>query len=382
VSCTGGTACTAAGNYATAAALSLTLAEARRGTTWRAQRTPSPGGAATAQLSGVSCIRADACVAVGFRAESSGDNTRSLAEAWHGTSWRIQATPNVAAGGALSGVSCPVAGMCMAVGYYLNSSLLPVTLAEQWDGTSWKIEATPVPHGASFSELSGVSCTGTGACTAVGDYSGGTLAEAWNGTTWKIEATPNPVGSTFSGLSGVSCPTADACTAVGHYSGGTLAEVWHGTTWTIQVTPNPAGATRIGLSAVSCATAGSCTAVGSYTNNSGVLTTLAEARTGTSWRIEATPASKGYQGSDLLGVSCTAVTACVAVGVHPRSLTVVALAEAWDGSAWKIESTTLPARSINSDLSGVSCPAAGACTAVGSYTSPSPDDLTLAERRA
>jgi hypothetical protein len=59
----------------------------------------------------------------------------------------------------------------------------------------------------------------------------------------------------------------------------------------------------------------------------------------------------------------------------------VPLADAWDGTSWTIQPTPRLAGSVSSVLSGVSCPAAGACTAAGSYTNRSPDYRTLAEAR-
>jgi hypothetical protein len=48
------------------------------------------------------------------------------------------------------------------------------TLAEAWNGSKWTIEATPDPLGVPYSYLWGVSCsTSPTACTAAGqDYGG------------------------------------------------------------------------------------------------------------------------------------------------------------------------------------------------------------------
>jgi hypothetical protein len=98
---------------------------------------------------------------------------------------------------------------------------------------------------------------------------------------WAIQATPNPAGATSSVLSGVSCTAATACTAVGYYGNSsgtqvTLAERWNGSSWAIQPTPNPAGATSSVLSGVTCTAATACTAVGDYYNTAGTQVTLAE----------------------------------------------------------------------------------------------------------
>ncbi len=223
-------------------------------TVWKIQHSRNPQ-IERGQLDASSCTVADACTAVGSYVDGSGV-TVTLAEAWNGTSWSMEATPNPSSAtkDVLSGVSCTAADACTAVGFYVNGSGVEVALAEAWNGTSWSMEATPNPSGAVFGELEGVSCT-ENHCTAVGEWykkkppENFPLVESWNGTSWSIEPTPNPSGATSSGLQGVSCTAADKCKAVGMYtlSNGnepTLVESWNGTSWSIEPTPNPSGATE------------------------------------------------------------------------------------------------------------------------------------------
>ncbi len=121
-------------------------------------------------LSGVSCVSTSSCTAVGHYTNKAGDEV-TLAERWDGTSWAAQTTPNPtgATGSELSGVSCVSASACTAVGHYTNKAS-EMTLVERWDGTSWAIQTTPNPTGASRHLLSGVSCVSASACTAVGRY--------------------------------------------------------------------------------------------------------------------------------------------------------------------------------------------------------------------
>ena len=232
VSCPAANACVAVGS-----AGGGTLAEAWNGATWALQTTPTTGSGVPT-LSGVSCTSSSACIAVGTSGYGGSGRPPTLAERWNGTTWTIQTTPNPSGGGVLAGGSCASPTVCTAVGNYLNSSGIHVTLAETWNGTTWTVRTTPNPAGATSSTLSAVSCPpATNACTAVGNYvnpSGThlTLAEQWNGTTWTIQTTPNP-SATYSVLSGVSCTTAAACTAVGDYIDAlgtdvTLAESYSG----------------------------------------------------------------------------------------------------------------------------------------------------------
>ena len=148
------------------------------------------------------------------------------------------------------------------MGYYVDSSDVAVTLAEAWNGTSWSIQTTPNPSGAQASELNNVACTSASACTAVGywigsPYSQNALVEVWNGTSWSIQTIPTPSGAQATALYGVACTSSSACTTVGGYVDSssnvdTLAEAWNGSSWSIETTPNPSGAQGSLLSGVSC----------------------------------------------------------------------------------------------------------------------------------
>jgi hypothetical protein len=313
-----------------------------------------------------SCTSARACIAVGYHTSGTGARV-ALAEAWNGASWRVLATPTPAGAShaQLFSVSCSAASACTAVGSYANSTGRDLPLAERWNGARWTIQAAPSPPGATIAQLFGVSCSAASACTAVGSYRLSSprdipFAEAWNGARWKIQPVPSPVGATSAGLVAVACSPASACTAVGSYTNSsvtslTLAERWNGTRWRIQVTPNPAGSNGSGLSGVSCSSARACTAAGTSTS-SGLDRTLAEAWNGTSWRIQATPNPAGATSGGLSGVSCSSAGACTAVGDD--------FAERWNGTRWTLQVTPNPGRAV---LAGVSCPSRSACTAAGSH---------------
>src|SRR5439155_7373931 len=160
---------------------------------------------------------------------------------------------------------------------------------------------------------------------------------------WSIQPSPNPPGSQGTALSAVSCDPSGSCTAVGQYGTGgptlTLAERWNGSTWTIQPTPNPAGANAL-LTGISCPGRYSCTAVG-YSVSS-VVRPLVERWNGVAWRIQSAPIPPQSFWAIVQTVSCTARTACIAVGgVIGNGVDAQErpLAEQWDGTAWTIEPT-------------------------------------------
>jgi hypothetical protein len=427
VSCTAANACTAAGSYENGSDIYLTLAEAWNGSTWSIQATPSPTD--NSYLNDVSCTATNACVAVGYDyttgnpsaplsevwngatwaikstpgtytlagtwcaaadtcvAVGESSDGLALAEIWNGTKWAIKSPPDPSADSVLNAVSCSAAGACVAVGY--DQDFVPVTLAEVWNGSKWAIQSTPNPGGATTSDLIGVSCTAADACMAVGIYFDGsgyqTLAEVWNGATWAIVPTPDP-SSIDSELDAVSCTAANACVAVGSYESSSsgpivpLAEVWNGTGWAVQTTPDPSSSTLSQLLGVSCTAAKACLAVGSNFTSSGDTLTLAEVWNGTTWAIQSTPNPSGATTSELLAVSCTAAKACVAVGSYLASSgDTLTLAEVWNGTTWAIQSTPNPSGATTSELLAVSCTAAKACVSVGNQQGGSGDQLTLGE---
>jgi hypothetical protein len=342
---------------------------------WAIQPTPDP--AAQSVLNAVSCTSASECTAVGF-SENNGVAAATLAEAWNGKKWTIEAIANPDGSQIdLASISCSAATTCVAVGSYVDRYGTRLALAETWNGKTWTIEATPTPVGSSATDLMGVSCTSATACFAVGTVSGQSpVAEFWNGKTWTIEPTAHlPFGGT---LSAVSCTSVTACTAVGNYEDKsgvevTLAESWDGRAWVMKPTPNPTGAQFTLFSGVSCTSATACMAVGEFANSASEIVAMAEAWNGKTWTIEPTPNPPGT--NELNAVSCTARTVCTAVGTYFPSTSNGTLAYAWNGKTWAFESTSSLS---GADFRGLSCTSGTACTGVGNYGYPS-YSLTLVE---
>jgi hypothetical protein len=275
-----------------------------------------------------------------------------------------------------------VAVGAIAVGLALTMSL---ATAGANDTPGWAVQPTPNPAGAKQSALTGISCSASTACVAVGwsatraapygmyQSSRVVLAERWNGAGWTLQPTPIPAGAKDSEFTAVSCTSANACTAVGTYrdSAGadvTLAERWTGSNWIVQRTVNPgealteqefdAAQSGSNLNGVACASATSCTAVGHYSNNKG-STALIEHWDGSRWTLQ-TPSDPARH--PMSSVSCTASSACTAVGDAQD-----ALAEQWNGAAWVLQRTPslAPPKTPYGSFTGVSCRSGTVCTAVG-----------------
>ena len=357
---------------------------------WAIQPTPNEAGATSSVLSAVSCTSSSACVAVGYYVNGSSDDV-VFAEAFTTTGWTILSPviPTGASSSELSGVSCLSATSCTAVGSY-NNGTDTVTLIEHWTGgvaNTWVVQTTTAPTGSTYSTPTAVSVNPS---TAVGYYypkSGPTvtLAERWNGTTkiWDVQKTPNPTGSLYSVLNAVSCTSSGAaCTAVGFYYNTanttlSVAEHWNGKAWVIQKSMNPKGAFYSELYGVSCSSGTACTAVGYFVTSS-PLVALAERWNGKTWALESTPT--GVSNPELTRVSCSSASACTAVGFGDDSPSVT-VAEQWNGKTnkWTLQSPPNPAGSAGTVLSGVSCLSATECTAVGSSEPSSGQYATLAE---
>ena len=281
----------------------VTLAERWNGKTWSIIPTPVPPASLDSELNGVSCAPSGPCMAVGdFNFNTGATSTTGFAELWNGTRWtEIPTAQPASASSLLLGVSCRIASDCTATGWWnpVNTSE-SFPLVNHWDGTRWRVVPSPHPASLNDSVLSGVSCPAAGSCVAVGDFFTETpttflrdnLSELWNGTHWSRLPTPEPAGSSENQLGTVSCPAAGSCMAVGEDNSPagptvTLAEHWNGKTWSILPSPNPVNSGSE-LFGVSCRRLTLCVATGISGTSRGIVT-LAEVWQGGKWRIVRTP---------------------------------------------------------------------------------------------
>jgi hypothetical protein len=374
VACASPLACTAVGSSVDAAGNPVTAAWRATGTGWAHQTTTSPVGEVAGSFSGISCVSAALCSAVGKAGGS------VLAERWNGTQRSVDRAPNPAPGAALDAVSCPSATTCMAVGSYpTNSTGVARSFSELRSATGgWSQYAVPSPAAGSSMTLAAVSCASSTSCMAVGylatnaiDRGGSLLAESWNGHRWTIEtpaAAPKDASAAFAG---VSCPAPEFCEAVGDYSDASsgnlipLAERWNGAEWTVERAVAPAYMSSE-FNGVTCLSATSCVAVGDQYDGAETDSSLVEARVGTSWSVQPSADNGNDFVNILVSVACKSIADCTAVGYSTQNAysTTPPLAEGWNGTAWQIQATP-KSTWIDSQLSGVTCPD-GTCLAVGS----------------
>ena len=252
------------------------------GKKWKLVPTPNPGGTSAATdtnaLSGITCTAAASCWATGDQLDGSQTEVNEALH-WNGKAWTSVPTPNPSGTGSLEGntaasVTCIKSTDCWIAGYGNNSSGASDNETLHWNGTSWS--AVPVPQ-PGYGGLSGISCPSAADCWAVGTETrpGGDINEAmhWNGSAWSQVATPNPSG-TASGdnnlLFDLACASGSDCWAVGFYTISSYAQLnqvlhWNGTKWSQSGVPQPTGRKNVStnnLYGVTCAKASDCWAVG------------------------------------------------------------------------------------------------------------------------
>jgi len=170
VDCIWSNFCAAVGRYTTSGGSVKSLAMFWNGTSWSLQSLTDPEGAVQSTLLDVSCTKTpNRCTAVGGWKNSANEQF-TLAYRFNGSStWTLQSTPNPSGSIAsvFQEVSCATETSCTAVGSWVGGGVSNRTLAEAWDGSSWSIEGTPNPSGATFSAFFGVSCRST-TCLGVG----------------------------------------------------------------------------------------------------------------------------------------------------------------------------------------------------------------------
>lgn len=367
---------------------------------WRIEPSPDPTGATGAGLDAVSCSGPGSCVAVGSADYPSGHQLPRqlpLIERLSNGRWTIARSPALrgATASLLRGVSCPRADFCVAVGYVRYASPAAFdALAETWNGTSWTIDPLPAPAGAQEPELAAVSCPARGACVAAGDYIDAKtdtyrpLADRLAGHAWSLLAAPAPHGASGdSEFTGIDCATPAACEVVGNVNyNDTFQDVFayglSGSAWTAQHQVNPGPPPGNFDNGVSCSSAGACTSVGTVWIVQ--ESALAEYWNGSTWVRQTTPAPPGRPETTLLGVSCGGATSCVTVGGSARVNQknghlgpYHAMAEVWNGTAWS-QSPPLGSSGTTVSLTAISCPSPRACVAAGGSSTAS-GEKTLIE---
>jgi len=364
-------------------------------------------------LDALDCVDSARCWAVGSTVGAAGapNGAAVVATTNGGSTWSLEPTP--ATVDYLSGISCSDRRHCAAVGQTANGPGAILTTVD--GGATW--QAAVVPTGVL--DVTAVACQPDRRCLATGSTASGTVAlvSTSGQAGWVPRGTLPP---TLSGATGISCPDSQQCWVtvhssidVDHVAGAVAVTTDGGATWSATAPPagvgylngivctprrggglpftstttsttTPAGATPSGTTpgsttssppttsppAVSttappAGVAGAwCVAVGTTANTlTGVRTgrgvILTSANGGATWSSQpVTPSAAA-----LMGVSCTAVDSCVAVGstVALAGHAGVAVLTASAGHPWRSAAVVASPQ----ELTAASCISLSQCVLVG-----------------
>jgi len=176
---------------------------------------PVPSGDTTQNI-GVWCDNSTYCRVAGWAAGSAG--TANLDFIWDGSAFRNSSAP-VDSGVLGISLACTATTFCLTWDAYLKANVMGV---EHFDGSTWAAETTSFSGSDSLSVAAGFSCVSPTWCLQGGYYynSGLTsflpMAYIMTGSTWKASALPT-LGH-FGFLTGVACTSSTDCYAVGMYT--------------------------------------------------------------------------------------------------------------------------------------------------------------------
>jgi hypothetical protein len=246
VSCAAARSCAAVGYYPAPGGPAAFL-ETLNGTKWTVR-----GAGAFGSYGGISCVSAAYCILGGtfFGPATPGQPDQSVIfSSWNGEAFtRMKTASSAAFVSAITGVSCVSAKACTAVGttYGAAGQFDSQSFAVgSWNGRAWSVASVAGPKGLE-DQLNGVSCVAAARCVAVGvastngsQQTSHALAVSDDGRSWTTVRVPAlPKGGT-SAFNDLSCVSAKWCVAVGEgggpdgrlFSGAALTAFWNGKSW-------------------------------------------------------------------------------------------------------------------------------------------------------
>lgn len=296
--------------------------------------------------------------------------------------------------------------LVLSAGLVSGLMVAAVASGSQAQVTQKALEA-PRPSGAKkkAAVVGQVACASAQSCAAFGTSLYTELAGKWKAT-----GTPVVAGAARTSATSLACPAAGRCEAVGIGGENHLVHLTeNGRQWRIGEFPLPANAAPINPPTgpfprvtLSCAGAGDCAAVGSYYASDHTTHALLYGESNGTWgapsdvplppdasTVFPPPDGVVFTGGFLNLVSCPSAGNCSAVGSYTREPNGAVYPWRFDevGGQWVAATTGLQlpagASTVIDDraggespfmgFSGLSCPTAGNCTAVGGYVESHPD---------
>ena len=305
--------------------------------------------ATSASFTSVSCSAAGQCVAGGnrvgcFEAEVVCITDQAFVISEVGGTWEspvgFSATDTQSYVAPITSVSCPSTGNCSAGGYFggagiAGSAFVVNETAGTWGSIDVLAGSLHLPTDSDADEVTSVSCSSAGNCSAGGFY--GVISEtehpfvvSESAGTWSL-AQPVSMPSNMEGkvsfggiaeINVLSCPADGDCSAVGWYPDGdatfhAFAVDETGGTWAAaQEVAGSLSSGTANLNSVSCPSAGNCTAAGYYENQAEGFSGLAVTETAGAWDSGRSILSPGIAdaSAEIDTISCTSTYNCVAGG--------------------------------------------------------------------
>lgn len=432
--------CTAVGGYADGLSRGQGLLLTQRRSSWRvAVQAPLPVDAAfdplnpakNTGLTGVSCVAAGECTAVGVYTDRANED-RGVMLTEHHSHWQRGDAAGLPGNAqrprkghratadnmVLLSVGCVSVGNCYAVGNYVtDANTLQGLIVTEHDG-HWRTgRPAPLPAGATVrgqqAVLYTITCVRGGGCLAAGSYKDlngaqqGLLLSEHSGV-WQVAGAAHPPTGAGSDPHvtpiTLACVATGSCAVAGDYQDGrnnslglllsTSSGVWTpATAATLPANaapPTSYNAQTTVLGALSCAALGDCAAVGSYTDNEGNTQALLLDEAAGSWQAghevhlpSNAVTGATHQTAGLDAVSCPAAGTCLAGGFYTDTAqSDDSLLVSETGGSWSAGSEVRLPRGAGhtqySAVDGLNCNGVGNCTVIGTYNDHHGDTLAYA----
>jgi hypothetical protein len=361
----------------------------------------------TAVTGPIACTSSGNCVSGGTFTDGSVAQQAFISQETNGV-WssaiEVAAALNVGGAAGMIAISCPTAGSCTAEGSYTDlSSIVHTFVLNQVNG-AWGYP-TEVPDFTTLalddaSEMNTLSCTSNTTCVGVGSYVDhvtGTAQPILFTETNGVWAAPveaqgsaafNPSGLAIVG--GLDCASATTtCVVVGNVldqpaSGETvvpfLIDENNGVWGAIEEVPGISVLSRLNeaaTTALSCGAPGDCAAGGNYLDSSGESQAFTLNEVGGAWgtatQLLATQLLGSGVSNTLSGIACPSAGNCSAIGGftdskgNPQPFVVGETNHVWS-RAFEIPGIQALNDDVGAALNTISCSAVGACSAGGAYT--------------
>lgn len=294
VSCAAAGSCVVGGRFKDASQTQHAFIVEETGGAWRnavevAGALDAGGGGL---VTSVSCPGVGACAVAGQyapRAHQAQAFVMSETNGAWGKPLEVAGSLNVGFDGTISEVACSAVGDCAVGGSFETTTHTPQPFVLDETAGHWgaPVVLSSNIHASTSSQITALSCSGVGSCTAAGDYAttaGATLtfvanerAATWGPEMPVVPAVRTPAGTyvtvTASAVQSIACPAAGRCEIGGQFSAGSTGDqafvaVQQPSGWGVaqSIAPGQNAGHDATVLSLSCGAVGDCVAGGRFTD--------------------------------------------------------------------------------------------------------------------